>query len=60
MCARGVLQTGTPDGGWATAGDVGRGGGAELKQVIRDVEDEPEGPGEEGVAWQLRWVLCSS
>ena len=38
-----MLQTGTPDRGLPTAWDAGRGGGAELKQVIRDVEDEPEG-----------------
>ena len=55
-----MLQAGTADGGlptawdagrgrWATAWDAGRGGGAELKQAIRDVEDEPEGPGEEGL-----------
>ena len=61
-----MLQTGTPDRGLPTAWDAGCGGGAELKQVIRDVEDEPEGPGEEGVAWQLRCcgavevILCSS
>ena len=42
-------MAGTADGGVPTAGDAGRGGGAELKQVIRDVEDEPEGPGKEGL-----------